>query len=350
MRGKSLAVACLLVGMCSPARAQQWAEKMFDSLSFDFGGVARASKVEHRFIFKNIYKEEVHVSSVRSSCGCTDVSVHNDHLKTYEQGEIVAILNTRAFVGQRSATITVTIDQPFYAEVQLRVSGYIRTDVVLDPSSVEFGSVDVGGKAEQRIAVAYAGRDDWKIEDVKNASPYLEAEVKETARGGGRVNYELIVRLKPQAPPGYFLEQLTLVTNDRREKEIPIDVEGRIASAISVTPSSLFLGVVAPGKQVTKQLVVRAAQPFKIVSVTCDDPAFAFKYPDDARALHMIPVTFTAGETEGKSTGKIRITTDLPDAAALECTAYAQVQSIDVARQDRTQATTAKTSFPGESK
>ena len=57
-------------------------------------------------------------------------------MKTYEKGAIVATFNTNSFHGQRGATLTVIIDKPFYAEVQLHVRGYIRSDV--------------GGRARQR--------------------------------------------------------------------------------------------------------------------------------------------------------------------------------------------------------
>jgi hypothetical protein len=347
MRGKSLVLCCLLAGFATPVAAQQWAEKMFDGLTCDFGGVARASKVEHRFRVKNIYKEEVHISGVRSSCGCTSVAIDKDTLKTYETGDIIATLNTRSFTGDRAATLTVTIDKPFYAEVQLRVTGYIRTDVVLDPPNIDFGSVSEGDAGEQRIAVAYAGRNDWKVLDLKNPSPLVDAEIVETSRGNGRVNYELIVKLKPGAPAGYVKDQLTLVTNDRRETEIPVDIEGRVTSAVSVTPASLFLGVVSSGKKVTKQLVVRAKQPFRILAVECEDQSFAFKHGEEAKELQMVPVTFTAGEAEGKITAQITIVTDIPGNEKLQCTAYAQVASTDVA-DDRLVPQTAKASLPGD--
>ena len=57
-------------------------------------------------------------------------SGENATLKTYEKGAIIAHFNTDTFSGQRGATLTVTIDKPFYAQVQLHVSGFIRTDVI----------------------------------------------------------------------------------------------------------------------------------------------------------------------------------------------------------------------------
>src|SRR3954468_17879587 len=67
----------------SVASAQQWAEKMFSERAFDFGSVAKAGKVEHQFVITNLYKDDVHIASVRSSCGCTQPRIGKDILKSH---------------------------------------------------------------------------------------------------------------------------------------------------------------------------------------------------------------------------------------------------------------------------
>lgn len=315
---------CLLA--TSQAVAQKWAEDMFETTDHDFGMVARGSKAEVQFRFKNIYKEDAHVQSVRSSCGCTTASVTQSDLKTYDESAIVAKFNTVTHLGQGTATVTVVFDKPFYAEVQLHVKGYTRTDVVLHPPSVQFGTIDQGQTAEKRIVVDYAGRDDWTIVEAKSANAYVEANVEETSRTGGRASYELVVRLKEDAPNGYIKDQLFLTTNDRRTKQIPVMIEGKVTSAVSVSPGSLFMGVVEPGQKVTKQLVVKARRPFRILSVECDDDCFKFQPSDAQRAVHLVPVTFTAGDHPGKIQNKIRIQIDIGgESSAAEALAYAQV-------------------------
>lgn len=321
----ALLLTLLLAGLGS---AQEWARKMFDETTHDFGVVARGAKVEHHFTFSNIYEELVHVAAVRSSCGCTSTRITQDTLKTYDKSAVVATFNTRAFLRQKTATLTVTFDKPFYAQVRLKVAGYIRSDIVLEPGGIEFGTVDQGAGAEKRVSVTYAGRSDWQILEVKTANPYLEAEVAETGRGGGQVSYDLAVRLRADAPPGYINEQLILVTDDRRAAEFPVDVEGRVVSAITVSPASLFLGALTPGQKVTKQLVVQGKKPFRVTGFQCDD-CFTFRTSDTARTLHLIPVTFIAGDKPGKSSYKIRIETDLGDEATPELSAHVQVLSPD---------------------
>lgn len=319
----SLLALLLLAPTAAPA--QDWAKKMFPTTSHDFGTVARGAKVEFDFKFSNLYEETVHVASVRSSCGCTTPTITKDTLKTYEESAIVAVFNTRAFLGQKNATLTVTIDQPFYAEVQLHVSGFIRSDVVLNPGSADLGTVDQGTAAEKKIAVSYAGRSDWKITEVKSSNPHLTAAVTETGRSAGQVTYDLVVQLKPTAPCGYFKDQILLMTNDYKSTEFPVDVEAKVTSEITVSPSSLFMGVLQPGQKVTKQLVVQGKKPFRIVSITCGDPGFEFQTGQAAKTVHLVPVTFTAGSTPGKITQKIQIETDLGPLALPDLSAYAQV-------------------------
>jgi hypothetical protein len=326
MSRKAVLVVLLCLLACSPALGQEWARKMFESTDHDFGTVARGAKAEFDFALSNIYLEDAHISGVRSSCGCTSLSIVNPNLKTYEKGAIHATFNTGAFLGARGATVTVTFDKPFPAEVQLHTKGFIRSDVVVEPGSVQIGDVDQGAAAERRVAVNFNGRNDWKITGVKSANPYLTAEVVETVRNWGQVSYALVVRLRPDAPVGYIKDHVMLATNDAQGTQIPVEVEGRILSSITVSPTSLFLGVVQPGQKVTKQLVVKGAKPFRILSITCDDKSFEFGTPTDQtpKTLHLVPVTFIAGENAGKIAKTIKIQTDL-GATAPELSAYAVV-------------------------
>ena len=329
-----LRVVCTLaVALCaSIASAQQWAEKMFSEKSFNFGGVPRAAKVEHDFVFTNPYKEDVHVISVRSSCGCTQPRIEKDTLKAHEQGKIIAAFNTHSFTGQRGATVTVTFDRPHWGEVQLQVKGYIRTDVVLNPGQVNFGSVPEGEAGEKTVKIKYAGRNDWKITGVESNSPYVTATIKETDRESGRVGYELDVKLADNAPAGYVNEQLTLTTNDRRTGKFPVAIEARVVPELTVSPAALLLGTLQPGQKVTKQIVVKGAKPFKIVDIHCENGAFQFKTSDEAKAVHLVPITFEAPDKPGKLVTKIEIITDLGENKSITLSVIGQISAPLAAR------------------
>lgn len=285
---------------------------MFEARSHDFGTIARAAKAEFAFEVKNLYLKDVHIASVRSSCGCTTPRIEKDTLKTYEKGAIIAHINSESFLGHQGATITVTIDKPFYATVQLSVKVYVYSDVLLEPASVAMGSIARGTSAERTIRVRYTGRADWRIVEVKSNNPHLTGTVTEATRQGGRVAYDLKVVLDKDAPVGYVNESLWLLTNDPQRKQIPVPVEGQVQADISVSPTSLFLGVLQPGQSVTKQIVVRGHKPFRIASIKGDCKCLQATAPkgEEAKSLYLVPVKFTAGEKAGRIEQSIHIETD----------------------------------------
>ena len=316
----------LIAVAADAAQAQEWANKMFNVTSHNFGTVARGSKTEFRFTFRNLYKEDLHVVGVRTSCGCTSPEVTKRDLKTHETSEIVAKFNTRTFLGQHGATLTVTFDKPFFAEVQLRVAGNIRGDVTFDPPFVDLGNVDLGKGVERSVRVTHVGSTPWEIKDVRSANPNFEVQLSKPTHTPSQSLYDLTLRLKPETAAGYVKGQLILVTNDPRAAQIPMDVEGRVVAEVTVSPQLLALGAVEPGDTVTKNVVVRANRPFCVTGVSCSDGCLTCPTKDTPATVHILPVTFQAGKAAGKIERQLKISTDLGEGAVPSVTVQATVE------------------------
>jgi len=322
------ALVCCLVA--SVGLGQDWARAMFDHTFHDFGVVPRGANVEHRFRIKNIYREDVHIQSVRSTCGCTVPRITRQWLKTNETAEIVAALDTRRFTDRKDATLTVTFDQPFPAEVQLRVTCFIRHDVIFEPGAVQFGTVVQGTRTPVRLSVSQTGRHDWAIVDVQSHNRHLEARLQEVGRNLGQVTYELWVFLKEDAPVGYLKDYVVVVTNDLNPQtaRILLAVEGVVIpppTAVTAAPSTLHLGVLCTGRSVSRTLVVRGGAPFRILEVAGPDSRFRFEWAQDAKPLHVICAIVSSGDTPGHLAGTIRIRTDAPGYQLLEVAVDGQV-------------------------
>lgn len=344
---QAAALATAVVGLAAgPLPAQEWARKMFTVTSHNFGTVAKGSKTEYRFVFRNIYEEDLHVVGVRTSCGCTSPTVTKRDLKTHETAEVVATFNTRTFQGQHGATLTITFDKPFYAEVQLRVAGNIRGDVTFDPPFVDLGTVDLGKGSERQVRVTRLGSTPWEIKDVRSANANFEVSLSKPTREGGRTIYDLTTRLKPGTPAGYVKGQLILVTNDPRATQIPMDVEGRVVAEVTVSPQLLALGAVSAGETVTKNVVIRANREFKITGVFCSDGCLTCEPKTTPARVHILPVTFQAGDTVGKVERELRIATDLGEGAVPVVTVQAQVEADDAEAAGTKPATEQAASLP----
>ncbi|MFN0050948.1 MAG: DUF1573 domain-containing protein [Planctomycetales bacterium] len=294
----------------STAFAQQWAEKMFDKLEHDFGVVARGAEAKYRLVITNKYRDDVHISNVRTSCGCTAATPSKDTLKSLEQAYIELTMDTKKFTAQKDSSVTITIDRPQPAEVRIPVRAFIRSDVVLSPGGANFGPITRGSDAERKIAVAYAGRENWTIRNVISKNPNIVAKVVETSRGGGRVNYDLVVTAKGSTPLGDFRDQLTLVTDDPTNPNLPVLVDGKVENLYAVTTELLDFGTLNAGTKKTMNLIVRGKQPFTIEKLESEHSAerFEVRIPVEAKAIHVIPLTLIAPAEAGTVTEEFTIT------------------------------------------
>lgn len=325
IRNTMLVAALALTSLVNGADGKEWATKMFKTTNHEFGHCARGGKTEFLFEMENCYEEDVHIAEVRTSCGCTTPTILKPTLKTWEKGGVLAVFNTHSFLGARKAEITVVIDKPFHAEVQLKVAGYIHSDVDFQPSSVAFGDLDQGAVAERKVAITFHNRRALEVTDVRGMNTSLEVMLGDAQRKPDRVTFEMTVRLNPDAPAGSLQDSLVLVTNDPKLPTVPIMVTGNVLPPLSVSPQPLFFSTPA-GQSIKKQMVVRAKTPFKITAIECDDDAFQFTTSDQSKTVHLVPVTFTAGEMGGDLEREISIVTDLPTGGVVKCLVRASVQ------------------------
>lgn len=309
--GRALTGLAILLLSALPARADEgnaWALKMFSETSHNFGNVARGADVTTKIKVTNIYKELVHISNVKTSCGCTAATPDKTTLQSLEAAYIEVSLDTRRFEKQKDSNVIVTFDAPLFAEVRIPISAYIRTDVVLTPGSVSFGSVEQGKGAEQTVEIAYAGRNDWQITDVKLNSPYLKHELVERSRAGGQVTYDLTMRLAPDAPVGHLNQQIMLVTDDA-VPYVPVLVSARIESDVTITaPDSL--GTLTPGQEKTFNVVLRGHKPFTIEKIECesDRELFRVRLSKSTRPIHVLPFTVTPPTEPGDFSEQFTVT------------------------------------------
>jgi hypothetical protein len=278
-----------------------WAEKMFDKLDHDFGVVARGADVRYRLQITNKYPQPVHIVGVRTSCSCTAAKPSRDLLGRGESAYIELSIDTRNHARQKEAKVTVIFDRPLFAEVNVAVKAYIRTDVVITPGEASFGPIAKGTDQERKLSIAYAGRPDWTIREVIAKNPHIAAKVVETARNGGSVSYDLIVSVNGSAPLGELREQLLLVTNDANSPQIPVLVEGRVEAEYTVTPEVVSFGNLVPGERKTMNIVVRGRRPFGIEKIESEKSAgtFEVRLPTEPRQIHVLPLTVIAPSDAG---------------------------------------------------
>jgi hypothetical protein len=275
--------------------------------------VAKGQDVKFNLKITNPSKEDVQITRLHTSCGCLNwednparsgivpIVIPAGHERIF-----VLRLDTIKFRGeQKGKYAEVDVFKPSMGTgtTTIHAEGYIRSDIVLQPGSANFGSVAQGTPAEQRISLSYAGRDDWKLLNVKLNNPSISVEPIEKSRGNGVVNYDLVLKLKESAPIGLIRDQLSLVTDDANSPNIVVQVEGRVEPEFVVIEPNY--GAIVAGKPVEKTVVIRNTRnppkPFKILKLerTHDDSAFKVRKSTDAKTVHNLGLTFTPPNAPG---------------------------------------------------
>ena len=297
------AVICLTASDVVLAQGS-WADALLDVKRIDYGVVATGAETLRAITIRNTTGGQVHISSVTTACKCAEASLPSKNLLQPGEETVVEVrLNTRQFSKKRDTSLTIFFDSPQYAAVTVPITAYIRTDVVFEPGMVRFGTIDYGVGGEVKVKVAYAGRTDWKIVDVKIGSSDLEATLAQTKRENGLVDYDLTMKLRPAARPQRLRDLITLVTDDAANPYVPLMVEGIVVPDISVSPEVVSLQKpIAPGESTDIMVVIKGKKPFVIQEIDCAgmQDCFEVKLTDQAKPVHVVKMKFNAPERSGK--------------------------------------------------
>jgi len=289
------------------AQQQPWAEQMFDRLKQDFGVVARGSEAKARIKITSLWRDDTHIADVRTTCGCSAAKPQKTLLKSRESTFIEITMNTHKFTHRKNSNVIVTFDKPKRAEVRIPITAYIQPDIVLNPGSVNFGSVESGRGWQKTIQVSHSSLPSWRVTDAKSTSGHLDVSVAKSNRGSS--SYELTVTLKPTAPVGDFRDQVVLSTGDRTSG-LSVLVQAKIDPDVIVTPATASVGMLKPGEEKTVRVVVRGRRMLEIEQITsaADQSACDWSSPTEKRAVHVIPITVKAGDKPGKIVEEFSVT------------------------------------------
>ena len=300
--------ALLFVLAVAPLSAQDydWGRKMFDRHDVKFGSVAKNADVVFKFNIKNIYKEDILITSLSTSCGCISWQERDRlpiRITSGQTQQLTIRLDTARHQGDKHVTAFVSFQEPTRgstAQLSIPVEGRIRQDVVLQTNMLNFGLVDQGMAMEHRLNVTYTGgRPDWKITQAKVNNPHLTTKIIEKSRSGGTASYDIVLTLKGDTPVSKLLDQMLIVTNDVGDTGYAVAVEAQVEPDIVVADAQF--GQVSAGQAKSANIVVRGKKPFRIEKIepATPDENFKVKFADGVSQVHMVTLTLTPSAEQG---------------------------------------------------
>ena len=303
-------MSCMKLSVCvlslltfaSSATADQFTDAMVSTKKVDFGVIATGTDVPKMIKIKNVHAQTYVIQEVKTSCSCAQAKIDKQVLQPGETAILTVKMNTRNFKQRKDSNVIVVFNSPRYTEVRIPVTAYIRTDMVFTPGSVQFGNVDLGTDGKAVVDIAYAGRSDWDIEDIKITNPNLKATLEATQSGLGAINYLLTIMMSKQAPVGRVRDLITIVTNDRANPNVPLLVDGQVVPDIAVSPPIVNLETVAAGAISMRSIVLKGKKPFSVTDVDLKDmkDSVTASIQKAVRPVQVLPVKFKAPMTAGR--------------------------------------------------
>src|ERR1041385_2705191 len=124
----------------------------------DYGTVPKGDKLEWGFVVKNTGNADLQIISAKPGCGCT-VADFDKVIKPGETGKVTAHVDTTAFAGPISKSVTLETNDPNTPTAQLTLHAIVKPYVEAYPAGfVRFNLLQ--GDADSQTATLYSEEDE----------------------------------------------------------------------------------------------------------------------------------------------------------------------------------------------
>lgn len=321
--------------------ASPWAAKVFRDAAgnvppgHDFGTVPKGAQLQHRFPMNNLYAVPLQIIT-RVSCDCVTVTPSPQTLQPRETGTLDISMDTRRFNGSKQVTVHVSVVSPnlpgqqqFASTASFLISANCRGDVSLNPGQAQFGVVPGGQPAERVVDVTYAGIPNWQTwrltaTPVNDAAPF-DVQFQEVNRRAGQVTYRVALKLKAGTPPGSYKGDLQIQSNDPNNQLVPVPYDATVQAPLTASPETTSFGVVGVGQEVTRNLVVRANKPFKVLRIDGKPDGLTADGRAMSPQVYLVTLHYKP-TTAGPLNSALTIVTDLDGGATVSARVTATAQ------------------------
>ena len=186
--------------------------------------------------------------------------------------------------------------------------------ITCDAPSYDFGSADSSQTIEHTFVLKNEGDLTLEISNVKPSCGCTVANISErSVPPGGET--KVTARLALQGRTGQQHKSITVESNDPKQPQFILTMQGAVGSIIDVRPPSVIFGELGPNSIVTQFVDIAATGPvtFKVTQAESMSPNFAVELSTlEENKLYRVTITTKGQLPSGALYGNVRVTTDLP--------------------------------------
>ncbi len=238
----------------------------------DLGSVREGETPTATFVVENRGDQDLQITGIRSSCGCTTVKLTEEQ-KTIAPGgsvEIETKFDTRGRSGQQRMSVTLTCNDPARKVLRLSFQAYVETLVNVKPSAVlNAQNVRTGDAIPQPIdLLPGAGETKLELESVQVSAAGVRF-TQEPITVDGRTGVRMRFAIEDTAPTGVLnaIVKVDVRVGDQTVEQ-GLRVYGRVHGDVDYSPANIQAIQPAPRGTRLRAVTVRSTtdKPLRILS------------------------------------------------------------------------------------
>lgn len=237
----------------------------------EYGEVPKGEKLDWSFAIKNTGDGDLQILAAKPGCGCT-VADFDKVIKPGETGKVTAHVDTTAFAGPISKTISIETNDLSTPEAVLTIHATVKPFVEAFPAGfVRFNMLQ--GDAETQSVTLYSDEEEpFEITKIDVPADYVKVvthKIEDPASRvqAGRANqnqYRLEITLGgPDAKIGPLADKVHILTNSKHQPDYFVSVIGVIRPTFRVEPQAVNFGEVAPSDPAATRGVILRSNSLK---------------------------------------------------------------------------------------
>ncbi len=214
---------------------------------WDFGRIKEDESPVHIFTIKNIGREELIISRVRASCGCTATMLSSDNIRPGKSAELKVTFNPVGYNGLVKKDIYIESNDPQLPKTKITVIAEVEPitfpNAFLSNSQWDLGLISQGDLPTFTFTIENKGELDLIIDRI-DASEYIQydTEIPLTILPGEKQEVTFTYD-SSQHELGEVRESVRIYCNDPRRKAFSLRVNGYIKEKPAPTVSISSVGI-----------------------------------------------------------------------------------------------------------
>lgn len=229
----------------------------FEVAKVDFGIMDQESEATKEILFENTGNQVLEIKDVKSSCGCTAALPSDRIIDPGEKGILTVTFKSGKSMGDVEKVVTIITNDSVKPETRLPVKAHVKTDITMEPRTLDFGDVKLGQEAFAEAKLVAENGQPFKITYVEADTAsftYTLSPIDE----GGKPGYLFKVGLKNPRKPQSFYKPINLRTDNPRCQLFHLPVVANVLGNVKIEPRSVMLQGVAGSGRLTKTVSVTA--------------------------------------------------------------------------------------------